>query len=219
MLYIRNQKVASHVIVTAMRRQFGPRAGGAPLYRYPYRTADDPQRRTYPRNSADGQPMYVFSLVDDPLRVAQRGYLEVSRRYRGQSAYRNLSCATRPEDRYAAFLRSVSNGEPLGPELFHAFPQALKLSAATRFDRVWSLGALDEAAAALKGDTGVDLFDALQPGRVSGRSFNGSEWGGCAGSVNLNKAPEVARLFCRLYAIDYECGLGFERPSVCMQWT
>ena len=217
--YVRNQKVASHIVIGLLRAQFGKRAGGTPLYRYPYRTRIV-QPSPFPPSTTWGQPNYVFTLVHDPIKVAQSGYLEVSRRAKigaPATTFRSMPCSTHPMDRYAAFLRSVSNGEPLGPELFHAFPQAIKLSAVTRFDRVVSLdnaAAMEEGSLALRSETGVNLKGSLRAERASGRSFEASEWQGCAVPHNLSRpaAREAARLFCRLYEVDYACGLPYARP-------
>ena len=80
------------------------------------------------------------------MHAARSGYLEVSRRLSWAdstnesraAAYHQIPCE-RASERYERFLRAILAGEPLGPELFHAYPQALKLSAVTRIDRLLQL--------------------------------------------------------------------------------
>lgn len=225
--YIRNQKVASHVVIAHLRREFDKRPGRSPMFMIPYHTRPN---EVYPARTTHGLHNYVFTVVRDPLKAAQSAYLEVSRRRwlpprlpkgetRTEPSYRSMPCSGDPLARYAAFLRAVRDGAPLGPELFHAFPQALKLSGATRYDRIIPLEDPAVEAAALKRETGIDLLGRLLSERVAGRNLSQSaEWAGCATPIELSRATdEVVRLYCRLYRVDYACGLGYELPSACQR--
>ena len=216
--YIRNQKVASHVVIDLLRKEFGHKPGGSPMFMIPYRlqSRDHP----FPARWTKGLASYVFTLVRDPLKAAHSAYLEVSRRNPSPNAtasYRSMPCSSNAMGRYAAFLRAVRDHEPLGPELFHAFPQALKLSAATHYDKIIRLESPDEDALSLKRETGVDLLKRLRPERTRGRDWTNSlQWAGCAAPMQLSDAREEAvRLFCQLYRVDYACGLGYDLPTAC----
>ena len=227
--YVRNQKVASTSIMAAMRRQLGWWKHTAPINSdgivqavLPYRhLVDDTDAPFPPQLQADtDRRNYVFTIVRDPFEAARSGYIEVSHR-RSWSSGANASFLQLPCShavaRYERFLRAVEAGDPLGAELFHAYPQALKLSAVSRFDRVlrlegWARG---EQAALLLRETGLDLR-RLDPSRHHSNLtayLHGVELDGC-GSFDLLSAPALTALYCRLYAVDYECGLA-PRPAEC----
>ena len=128
-----------------------------------------------------------------------------------------MPCSIQPLERFATFLRSVLNGEPLGAEVFHAFPQALKISAATRFDRIIQLESPTVEAEALHRETGIDLLGSLNANLAAGRDWSSDDqWAGCAAPIDLEAAPtSFVSLFCRLYEADYACGLGYALPRAC----
>ena len=225
LFYVRNQKAASSFVIDAMRRQFKRRAA---MILKPY--ALDGARPTSAHEGIfhEGSGSFTFSIVRNPVSAARSGYMEVSRRRTGASmadgtssagesaTYRRLSCA-RADERYAAFLQTVIDGAPMGPELFHAFPQALKLSAATHYDVLLQHESLNASVGgqlhALR-RAGLDLLSRgfeLRPPDT--HKLNASGLLGCEG-INF-RAPMIAPLFCKLYAADYACGFGYERLREC----
>ena len=140
------------------------------------------------------------------------------------------SCA-RPTCRFHTFLDAIEAGEPLGPEAFHAFPQAFKVNVVTRaprrFDAVVKLEALDEGLRGVQrlalrrhGRNASESQRRARPrkGSLSGIQVNRAGNTQC-GQVDLSD-PELLHRLCVLYRPDFVC-FDYPLPAACanLSWA
>jgi len=235
-LYVRNQKVASVLIYDAFSCFFGLKKEPLALvipYLEPFANASSRLDQLTPPEAGGGTPMsasepedsfFTFSFVGDPLKVAFAAYLEVNRRAQRGLEFAGITC-TNSEDatrRYIAFLDAALQGEQLGDQSFHIYPQALKINALLprarghrRFDFLGRLEFFEEdmfkAQDAASGTAGAK--SSPFPGKAFRTSAHHTTSTDPCHNANLND-PRVAERFCRLYAVDYLC-FGYPVPQMC----
>ena len=220
-LYVRNQKVGSDMIMSSARHSpLGPEKPLSYAGRFP-RGAVPSLAYAAPARLPDD--FFVFSIVGDPATVAAKAYLEISRRRTrpqkyerdvevrgGLGAYRRIPCdAASATARFRTFLEELANGTDLGPEAFHAWPQALKLAVVAprgpegrRFDALGRLEHIAEDFGEVRAAVGV-----VAPGHdrhgVLGRHHHTTAGLPCARPDLADDG--VRRLLCDLYAADFAC--------------
>ena len=205
---------------------------------------------TYARRSDEN---VVFTFVRDPAQMALAAYLEV--RSRGSELFarthgaeymelwENLntvlgsnrdganSCRDRKHatEQYVTFLRALRNGtSSVGHELFHTFPQALKIdhvrpreaargSRGLRYDAIGSMDALEHGMREVAALVHVRLRNASTLLADAAKMWGHTTQGLSCSNV-VHQDDRVRRLVCELYAVDYVC-FGYERWGVLLALT
>ena len=188
--YIRNQKAASQLLTYELGQLLdlaGPPRSGVSITRSPL-----------PENAST----FVFSFVRDPFEAALKGYLELrhlaafrTNQYRAAlarafadnelptSTVRPVNTSVIPctserdaTAQFRGFLRSLQRGDPLGGDVYHAQPQALKLDhvaygahgrdrrprpAARQIKTYWRVSANTSSSWHWSGKAGAGMCEAL----------------------------------------------------------
>lgn len=205
--YVRNQKVASRYFDHKFVEIFGKG------------TKKIEQVSHLRLGSADN----VFTVVRDPVRAAFSAYLEISRRHHGQfdgvtARYASMTCNTKDEAtaRFKAYLESLRNGELLGPEAFHAYPQAYKVNIdpfngrKQRFDLIARVEHFEEdmlyVLKAVKGPGHWKLppSTANDTHSTKGEACNNIDW----------EEQGLMQTLCDLYSSDFTC-FDYDIPMAC----
>ena len=168
----------------------------------------------------------IFTFVRSPLDTAFSAYLEVSRRYdKSHPHYRNISCVSvnASTDRFEAFLAALERGKPLGGEVVHAFPQALKVHfprPAARARRFSAIGKLESLTAHLEqmrwqlaGAQPPEALSSNASRSVSARGFGTTKSQPCH-KVDWQRRSLMQRL-CRVYRADFIC-FNYSLPKACV---
>lgn len=200
-------------LLTAQMEKFVP-------YRDPQLgTSDAPQLRF-------AASFFTYTMVRDPLATAVDAYLEVSQRLRAlgnqsvprtNESFRRLPCRDSAEAtaRFVAYLKAASRGERLGTQFFHSFPQALKLDVSLRgshsnqFDAIGRVEELDESLQQMQALVGMDA------GHVPSATDRDRHTKSASACSDIDRDdPELQRVVCELYRVDYEC-FDYELPRTC----
>lgn len=239
--YIRNQKAASQLLTYELGQLLdlaGPPRSGISITRSPL-----------PENAST----FVFSFVRDPFEAALKGYLELrhlaafrSIQYRAALARAFAddslpASATGPANassivpctsergataQFRGFLASLQRGDPLGGDVYHAQPQALKLDhvaygAHGRDHGYDAIGRVETLAADLQAIRAVlalppsahALVGSLDLSSPLARSRRHSHRHEPCAQIDRTD-PQLMALFCNLYHADYVC-FGEALPAAC----
>merc|ERR1719221_1352645 len=113
-----------------------------------------------------------------------------------------MPCGSPQQDmlRFKAYLRAIHNGDPLGPEAFHGFPQALKVDIDIRrgrrkYDFIAKLENLnnDMAFIAFK----IGMTTPLGINNASAQEAHSHKHGKC-GDIDLEN-EQLQMMLCDLY--------------------
>jgi hypothetical protein len=153
--YVENQKAASRTIRATLSQRF---------FAYPIRLmAPYSGNATIDQGKVEGiarrlENCSVVTFVRDPLTTFFSGYREVmsravsSNKWHGNGfKFMKTSCADGGTERVTSFLRDFLAGDAFGSEMFHVWPQALKLDVldGRKFDFVGRVESLGEDLAEL----------------------------------------------------------------------
>ena len=187
---------------------------------------------------------YRFTFVREPLAIAIAGYMEVRMRSRnepyhalntlasvlGRRQAREVSnvssClsqeqATQEFVRFLTALKSAGQGGPplqLGSQIFHVFPQTLKILPNAPWMRFDAIGKVEDIRAGVDRTRAAigtppmppEQFRSLlapQSQRVEPRSWAQKP---CA---RISVTPQVEQLLCDLYEVDYAVSTSLSEPA------
>eukprot|EP00928_Gymnodinium_smaydae_P045879 TRINITY_DN3053_c0_g2_i1.p1 TRINITY_DN3053_c0_g2~~TRINITY_DN3053_c0_g2_i1.p1 ORF type:complete len:335 (+),score=41.26 TRINITY_DN3053_c0_g2_i1:191-1195(+) len=239
-LYIRNEKAGSEYMLAHMAKMFGENIGAqnlAPLKNY---TPAQPsprealsstggEQRNYlgQKSKLDlltsidrdvGQDWNVFTVVRDPIDVAIAAYLEISYRlYKIGYTQPNLTFQAMPCDskvqaneRFKSYLKTLRNGEKISSEVFHAYPQALKvdLNFTNRNNTFDLIADVDQLSRDLCGFSSYPCDDVEPPTDKQSHSHKTEP---CFPDLSDSV---IMKELCDLYQVDFEC-FGYTLPPAC----
>jgi len=214
LLYVRNQKAASQLWVNSLDLLVGAPDVGADASRL---------QTTRVVDQSVAERSFIFTMVREPLDTALDGYLEVRNKamYKEEEQqfvtrlFNNTagadSCGSQEiaTEHFYRFLKALQAREPFGDEIWHVFPQAVKIDHVEasedgqRYDAIGKVETFLADLNALRAVSGVppmsaaDLDTASEPFRHSHATQS------CA-SVDWSD-ERLRRVATELYAVDYLC--------------
>jgi hypothetical protein len=173
---------------------------------------------------------FAMTFVRDPWARLLSGYSEVTiNKEPGQAgAYRSIPCQpAHTTERFLTFLEELRNASRLGPEIQHAFPQALLINVI--YPRQSAMGGVYYYDAIGRVETARADLDEIRSRMARRPALSDELWNRtnsdpqvshshkgnpCTHGLDLSDA-RVAGFFCSMYEVDYAC-FNYPLPRACI---
>jgi len=212
--WVRNNKAGSEMLQRGVPIMIQPPLGAWTSKNF-FKYGDD-------REKVDPS-VYVWAMVRQPWERTVSGYQQIIYQiygHRPREPKTNVTDAIKahldPTEAFLAFLEAVRDGMSVGRDGFHVFPQAMLIDTIAprggekkRFDSITKLESASEDLPEILTTLGATDFDIATP-----LSNHHHSWEGLANRKINETDPRIARIFCKLYEVDFVC-FNYKPPPQC----